>query len=168
MDENTVFKGNLRAFPQQIAVQSIAEDQEALAGNFWVDVWAGSPIAKEKSQVKSITWLRSWRRERDSNPRYGITVYRISSPAHSTTLPSLRKGQAADSIGCAPLCPRRRPHRVRCRLDGRRMLSRAWQAAGIGGPCACTFSAIGLIAAKPVKPCDGGVFQALNLLLFLQ
>ena len=57
MDENTIFKGNLRAFPQQIAVQSIAEDQEALAGNFWADVWAGSPIAKEKSQVKSITWL---------------------------------------------------------------------------------------------------------------
>ena len=25
--------------------------------------------------------------------------------------------------------------------------------------------AIGLIAAKPVKPCDGGVFGALNLLL---
>ena len=24
------------------------------------------------------------------NPRYGITVYRISSPAHSTTLPSFR------------------------------------------------------------------------------
>ena len=27
------------------------------------------------------------------------------------------------------------------------------------------FSAMGLIAAKPVKPCDGGVFEALNLLL---
>ena len=30
-----------------------------------------------------------WRSKRDSNPRYGITVYRISSPAHSTTLPPL-------------------------------------------------------------------------------
>ena len=30
------------------------------------------------------------------------------------------------------------------------------------------FLAPGLIAAKPVKPCDGGVFGALNLLLFLQ
>lgn len=32
----------------------------------------------------------SWRKEWDLNPRYGITVYRISSPAHSTTLPSFR------------------------------------------------------------------------------
>ena len=31
-----------------------------------------------------------WRKEWDLNPRYGITVYRISSPAHSTTLPSFR------------------------------------------------------------------------------
>src|SRR5436190_24215997 len=30
-----------------------------------------------------------WRRGSDSNPRYGITVHRISSPAHSTTLPPL-------------------------------------------------------------------------------
>ena len=32
----------------------------------------------------------SWRKGWDSNPRYGITVYRISSPAHSTTLPPFR------------------------------------------------------------------------------
>ena len=31
-----------------------------------------------------------WRKEWDLNPRYGITVYRISSPAHSTSLPSFR------------------------------------------------------------------------------
>ena len=31
-----------------------------------------------------------WRRERDSNPRYGETVRLISSQVQSTTLPSLR------------------------------------------------------------------------------
>lgn len=31
-----------------------------------------------------------WRKGWDSNPRYGITVYRISSPAHSTSLPPFR------------------------------------------------------------------------------
>ena len=33
--------------------------------------------------------LTTWRSRWDSNPRYGITVHRISSPAHSTTLPPL-------------------------------------------------------------------------------
>src|SRR5215468_4196573 len=32
-------------------------------------------------------WDHPWRKGWDSNPRYGITVYRISSPAHSTSLP---------------------------------------------------------------------------------
>lgn len=32
-----------------------------------------------------------WRKGRDSNPRYGITVNRISSPAHSTSLPPFRE-----------------------------------------------------------------------------
>src|SRR3990167_7504188 len=32
----------------------------------------------------------SWRRGRDSNPRYGVTVRLISSQVHSTTLPPLR------------------------------------------------------------------------------
>ncbi len=32
----------------------------------------------------------SWRKGWDLNPRYGITVYRISSPAHSTSLPPFR------------------------------------------------------------------------------
>lgn len=31
--------------------------------------------------------MKPWRKGWDLNPRYGITVYRISSPAHSTTLP---------------------------------------------------------------------------------
>src|SRR6185312_2609084 len=35
--------------------------------------------------------LHFWRRGWDSNPRYGITVNRISNPAHSTTLPPLQK-----------------------------------------------------------------------------
>jgi hypothetical protein len=34
-----------------------------------------------------VIWWRGW----DSNPRHGITVNRISSPAHSTTLPPLRQ-----------------------------------------------------------------------------
>gem|GEM_PF-3897443 len=34
----------------------------------------------------SVCWRKGW----DSNPRYGITVYRISSPAHSTSLPPFR------------------------------------------------------------------------------
>src|SRR5690348_1009988 len=34
--------------------------------------------------------LHYWRRGWDSNPRYGITVNRISNPAHSTTLPPLQ------------------------------------------------------------------------------
>src|SRR5689334_11888637 len=34
-------------------------------------------------------WTGPWRSRWDSNPRYGITVHRISSPAHSTTLPPL-------------------------------------------------------------------------------
>ena len=33
---------------------------------------------------------RTWRKGRDSNPRYGRAVYRISSPAHSTSLPPFR------------------------------------------------------------------------------
>ena len=39
---------------------------------------------------ESRAFFIKWRKGRDSNPRYGITVYRISSPAHSTTLPPFR------------------------------------------------------------------------------
>ncbi len=35
--------------------------------------------------------ITDWRRGWDSNPRYGETVNRISNPAHSTTLPPLRR-----------------------------------------------------------------------------
>src|SRR5260363_367217 len=31
--------------------------------------------------------LSQWRKGWDLNPRYGLTVHRISNPAHSTTLP---------------------------------------------------------------------------------
>ena len=34
-----------------------------------------------------------WRRGRDSNPRYGVTVRLISSQVHSTTLPPLRRAR---------------------------------------------------------------------------
>ena len=40
---------------------------------------------KKRHSSRSI-----WRKGRDLNPRYGVTVYRISSPAHSTTLPPFR------------------------------------------------------------------------------
>jgi hypothetical protein len=43
------------------------------------------PFRDEVSQPVT-RWRRGW----DSNPRYGITVNRISNPAHSTTLPPLR------------------------------------------------------------------------------
>jgi hypothetical protein len=36
------------------------------------------------------SFISNWRKGWDSNPRYGITVHRISSPAHSTTLPPFR------------------------------------------------------------------------------
>ena len=36
------------------------------------------------------THIHNWRRGRDSNPRYGVTVRLISSQVHSTTLPPLR------------------------------------------------------------------------------
>ena len=44
---------------------------------------------KTKARESRAFFIR-WRKGRDSNPRYGITVYRISSPAHSTTLPPFR------------------------------------------------------------------------------
>src|SRR4249920_760948 len=39
--------------------------------------------------LETAWMLVVWRSRWDSNPRYGITVHRISSPAHSTTLPPL-------------------------------------------------------------------------------
>ena len=38
----------------------------------------------------STCYVASWRRERDSNPRY-LSVRRFSRPVHSTTLPSLHR-----------------------------------------------------------------------------
>lgn len=35
------------------------------------------------NDANAMYWRKGW----DSNPRYSITVHRISSPAHSTTLP---------------------------------------------------------------------------------
>ena len=60
---------------------------------------------------------------------------------------------------------------------GRRFVAAVWPRWHIGGAAferphaartAIGFFAPGLIAAKPVKPCDGGIFEALNLLLFLK
>lgn len=48
-------------------------------------------IKKPNSGKLLSGFFESWRKEWDLNPRYGITVYRISSPAHSTTLPSFHR-----------------------------------------------------------------------------
>src|SRR5260364_326651 len=40
-----------------------------------------------KISVKFRQNLSQWRKGWDLNPRYGLTVHRISNPAHSTTLP---------------------------------------------------------------------------------
>ncbi len=45
---------------------------------------------KIKSPANQKTYRTSWRRERDSNPRY-LSVRRFSRPVHSTTLPSLHR-----------------------------------------------------------------------------
>ena len=39
--------------------------------------------------------IEIWRKERDSNPRYGISVCRLSRAVQSTTLPSFH-----DVLGC--------------------------------------------------------------------
>src|SRR5574337_1043704 len=49
-----------------------------------------SPETQNAHKGRSRFWRRGW----DSNPRYGITVNRISNPAHSTTLPPLQKCSA--------------------------------------------------------------------------
>ena len=56
-----------------------------------------------------------------------------------------------------------------CRKTARRIARRvsALLSAPFPSPSPRLFSAPGSIAAKPQKPCDGGVFRALNLLLFL-
>ena len=48
-------------------------------------------IEQTRDTVPSVpSFMRNWRRGRDSNPRYGVTVRLISSQVHSTTLPPLR------------------------------------------------------------------------------
>ncbi len=73
-----------------------------------------------------------WRRGWDSNPRYGITVNRISNPAHSTTLPPLqsgarmiRGGGGRDNLG-RPITTWRLPSTMNdlARLAARRFPSR--------------------------------------------
>ena len=44
------------------------------------------PLNKKEKHVMSFSFY-AWRKMRDSNPRYPKGVYRISSPAHSVTLP---------------------------------------------------------------------------------
>lgn len=43
-------------------------------------------VCKRKSTIENLN--RALRKERDSNPRYGQAVQRISSPPHSVTLAS--------------------------------------------------------------------------------
>ena len=42
----------------------------------------------EKGKPFWVSLSMLWRKVRDSNPRYPKGVYRISSPAHSVTLPT--------------------------------------------------------------------------------
>ena len=46
-------------------------------------------------------FLFVWRRERDSNPRYGVTVYTLSRRAPSTTRTPLRKLLTARTLVAA-------------------------------------------------------------------
>ena len=60
--------------------------------NFNTQVFASDRRKRRtpNSQTVRGSELGLWRKGWDSNPRYGITVYRISSPAHSTSLPPFR------------------------------------------------------------------------------
>ena len=80
---------------------------------------------KNKSPSIHIDGLCNWRRGWDSNPRYGITVCRISSPVQSTTLPPLRfrskrrRDYSRSSGGCAAYPKLRRLYVI----EGKRKLS---------------------------------------------
>src|SRR5690606_16103675 len=59
---------------------------------------------RDLGQEKSPRWRALeffWRKGRDSNPRYGKPVYRISSPAHSTTLPPFREPRSVEPVSIA-------------------------------------------------------------------
>ena len=77
-------------------------------------------LQKRKNAHKGRS--RFWRRGWDSNPRYGITVNRISNPAHSTTLPPLQN----IALGFAALTPARCSHHPRC-----------LPSLCLGQPCGC-------------------------------
>jgi hypothetical protein len=94
-----------------------------------------------------------WRKGRDSNPRYGETVHRISSPAHSTTLPPFRMWsrlrEGAHCI-CGPSvswCVQRQPSQARFAQGGAPALA-CLQRPGVGDR-ACGDALAGLHA--PVR-----------------
>ena len=57
--------------------------------------WAGRPgttgLRAQKSRLQRTGVFVYWRRGRDSNPRYGVTVYTLSRRAPSTTRTPLQK-----------------------------------------------------------------------------
>ena len=55
----------------------------------------GKQTQGEKPLAAILYWRKGW----DSNPRYGITVYRISSPAHSTSLPPFQDTALSSRAG---------------------------------------------------------------------
>jgi hypothetical protein len=61
-------------------------------------------LTQKRKTGRMARLLMSWRKGWDSNPRYGITVHRISSPAHSTTLPPFRLVDGMQLI-CHISCP---------------------------------------------------------------
>ncbi len=59
--------------------------------NHPVDIEGSNPASSVMKKGSQGPLFHDWRRERDSNPRYGITVYTLSRRAPSTTRPPLRK-----------------------------------------------------------------------------
>ena len=63
------------------------------SGSDGAGVRGRSPIAK-KAESRSFLPFEFWRKGRDSNPRYEISVCRLSRAVHSTTLPPFHRCSA--------------------------------------------------------------------------
>ena len=47
---------------------------------------------EKRQEAEAFCLSEFWRKGRDSNPRYGISVCRLSRAVHSTTLPPFQDG----------------------------------------------------------------------------
>ncbi len=60
-----------------------------------------NPRAEYEKSPRKAGFFHIWRRERDSNPRYGVTVYTLSRRAPSATRTSLQnRASAHDQLSC--------------------------------------------------------------------